>query len=82
MRLRELKQRLEQAREKGDADLATWLLEDHKFQSLMAQAESGKNGRSAEEKKVDKMLKKTSKEIYKLRKTKVAKGKPDIISFK
>ncbi|XP_032662822.1 protein kibra isoform X2 [Odontomachus brunneus] len=81
-RLRELKQRLEQAREKGDADLATWLLEDHKFQSLMAQAESGKNGRSAEEKKVDKMLKKTSKEIYKLRKTKVAKGKPDIISFK
>ncbi|KAG7206063.1 hypothetical protein KM043_003460 [Ampulex compressa] len=81
-RLRDLKQRLEQAREKGDTDLATWLLEDHKFQNLMAQAESGKNGKSAEDKKVEKMLKKTSKEIYKLRKTKAGKGKPDIISFK
>ncbi|XP_067204662.1 protein kibra isoform X2 [Linepithema humile] len=81
-RLRELKQRLEQAREKGDTDLATWLLEDQKFQNLMAQAESGKNGKSAEDKKVEKMLKKTSKEIYKLRKTKAGKGKPDIISFK
>ncbi|XP_020283351.1 protein kibra isoform X2 [Pseudomyrmex gracilis] len=81
-RLRELKQRLEQAREKGDTDLASWLLEDQKFQNLMAQAESGRNGKSAEEKKVEKMLKKTSKEIYKLRKTKAGKGKPDIISFK
>ncbi|XP_071572617.1 protein kibra [Temnothorax nylanderi] len=81
-RLRELKQRLEQAREKGDTDLATWLLEDQKFQNLIAQAESGKNGKSLEDKKVEKMLKKTSKEIYKLRKTKAGKGKPDIISFK
>ncbi|XP_025262774.1 protein kibra isoform X1 [Camponotus floridanus] len=81
-RLRELKQRLEQAREKGDTDLATWLLEDQKFQNLMVQAENGKNGKNAEEKKVEKMMKKTSKEIYKLRKTKAGKGKPDIISFK
>ncbi|XP_034952676.1 protein kibra [Chelonus insularis] len=81
-RLRELKQKLEQAREKGDTDLASWLLEDHKFQSLIAQAENEKHGKSAEDKKVEKMLKKTSKEIYKLRKTKVGKGKPDIISFK
>jgi len=81
-RLRELKQRLEQARERGDTDLATWLLEDQKFQSLIAQAESGRNGKSLEDKKVEKMLKKTSKEIYKLRKTKAGKGKPDIISFK
>lgn len=81
-RLRELKQRLEQAREKGDTDLATWLLEDQKFQNLMLQAENGRNGKNAEEKKVEKMMKKTSKEIYKLRKTKAGKGKPDIISFK
>ncbi|XP_053985871.1 protein kibra isoform X1 [Hylaeus anthracinus] len=81
-RLRELKQRLEQAREKGDTDFATWLLEDHKFQSFMAQAESGKSGKTAEDKRVEKMLKRTSKEIYKLRKTKAGKGKPDIISFK
>lgn len=81
-RLRELKQRLEQAREKGDPDMASWLLEDDKFQNLMQQAESGKNGKSVEDKKVEKMLRKTSKEIYKLRKTKAGKGKPDIISFK
>ncbi|XP_018396456.1 PREDICTED: protein kibra [Cyphomyrmex costatus] len=81
-RLRELKQRLEQARERGDTDLATWLLEDQKFQNLIAQAESGRNGKSLEDKKVEKMLKKTSKEIYKLRKTKAGKGKPDMISFK
>lgn len=82
VRLRELKQRLELAREKRDADLAAWLLEDQKFQNLMIQAENGRNGKNAEEKKVEKMMKKTSKEIYKLRKTKVGKGKPDIISFK
>lgn len=81
-RLRELKSRLEQARERGDPDMATWLLEDDKFQVLMQQAEIGKNGKSPEDKKVDKMLRKTSKEIYKLRKTKAGKGKPDIISFK
>ncbi|XP_011503552.1 PREDICTED: protein kibra [Ceratosolen solmsi marchali] len=81
-RLRELKQRLEQAREKGDVDMASWLLEDDKFQVLMQQAENGKNGKSLEDKKVEKMLRKTSKEIYKLRKTKAGKGKPDIISFK
>ncbi|XP_076627616.1 WW and C2 domain containing protein kibra isoform X2 [Colletes latitarsis] len=81
-RMRELKQRLEQAREKGDTDFTTWLLEDHKFQSFMAQAESGKSGKTAEDKRVEKMLKRTSKEIYKLRKTKAGKGKPDIISFK
>ncbi|XP_036141940.1 protein kibra [Monomorium pharaonis] len=81
-RLRELKQRMEQVREKRDADTATWLLEDQNFQTLMAQAESSRNGKSLEDKKVEKMLKKTSKEIYKLRKTKAGKGKPDIISFK
>ncbi|XP_014232669.1 protein kibra isoform X1 [Trichogramma pretiosum] len=81
-RLRDLKQRLEQAREKRDVDMANWLLEDDKFQSLMQQAEVGKNGKSVEDKKVEKMLRKTGKEIYKLRKTKVGKGKPDIISFK
>lgn len=81
-RLRELKQKLEQARERGDTDMAGWLLEDDKFQVLMQQAEINKNGKSPEDKKVEKMLKKTSKEIYKLRKTKAGKGKPDIISFK
>lgn len=77
-----MKLRLEQARENGDADVANWVMEDDKFQNLMHQAEIGKNGKSVEDKKVEKMLRKTSKEIYKLRKTKAGKGKPDIISFK
>lgn len=80
-RLRELKQRLETAKEQGDVELANWVLEDQQFQNLVAQAESCKNGKSAEERKVEKMLKKTAKEIYKLRKSKAGNGKPDVISF-
>lgn len=81
-RLRELKQRLEVAKEQGDTELATWVLEDQQFQYLIAQAENTKTCKTAEEKKVEKMLRKTSKEIYKLRKSKAGKGKPDVISFK
>ncbi|XP_014243574.1 protein kibra [Cimex lectularius] len=77
-RLRELKSRLETAREKGDVEVAAWVMEDVQFQNFVAQAD----GKSADEKKVEKLLKKTSKEIYKLRKSKAGKGKPDLISFK
>ncbi|XP_076273959.1 WW and C2 domain containing protein kibra isoform X1 [Rhynchophorus ferrugineus] len=80
LRLRELKQRLEVAKEQGDSELATYLLENQQFQNLMAQAE--KTTKTPEEKKVEKMLRKVSKEIYKLRKTKAGNGKPDVISFK
>lgn len=81
-RLRQLKERLEKAKEQGDTELAVWLLEDQQFQNLMAQAESCRTAKTVEEKKVEKMLKKVSKEIYKLRKSKAGKGKPDMISFK
>ncbi|KAG5886982.1 hypothetical protein JTB14_006623 [Gonioctena quinquepunctata] len=82
LRLRELKQRLETAKEQGDTELASYLLEDQQFQNLIAQAESSRISRTPEEKKVEKMLRKVSKEIYKLRKSKVGNGKPDLISFK
>jgi len=36
-RLRELKARLEVARERGDTELAAWVLEDQQFQNLIAQ---------------------------------------------
>ncbi|CAH0560752.1 unnamed protein product [Brassicogethes aeneus] len=81
-RLRALKDRLEQAKQQGDADFAACLLEDRQFQNLMAQAETCKSNRTQEERKVEKMLRKVSKEIYKLRKTKAGNGKPDVISFK
>lgn len=80
-RLRELKERLEAAKEQGDADMAAWVLEDQQFQVLVAQAESLKNGKTPEERKVEKMFRRTAKEIYKLRKTKAGNGKPDLISF-
>nr|XP_023013961.1 protein kibra isoform X1 [Leptinotarsa decemlineata] len=82
LRLRELKQRLETAKEQGDSELASYLLEDQQFQNLIAQAESSKTTRTPEERKLEKMLRKVSKEIYKLRKSKVGNGKPDLISFK
>ncbi|KAK9886964.1 hypothetical protein WA026_019222 [Henosepilachna vigintioctopunctata] len=81
-RLKDLKTRLERAKENGDAELASYLLEDQQFQTMISQAENCKVTRTDEEKKVDKMLKKVSKEIYKLRKTKVGNGRPDLISFK
>lgn len=81
-RLRALKGRLEKAKLEGDVELVMWLLEDEQFQNLMAQAERVKSQKSAEERKVEKMLRKVSKEIYKLRKSKAGNGKPDLISFK
>lgn len=81
-RLRDLKNRLEMAKESKDTELASWVLEDKQFQNLVAQAENDKHAKTPEEKKVEKMLKKVSQEIYKLRKTKAGNGKPDIISFR
>lgn len=81
-RLRELKQRLEVAKEQGDTELASWVLEDQQFQNLVAQVENNKIVKTIEEKKIEKMLRKVSREIYKLRKTKAGNGKPDLISFR
>lgn len=82
MRLRELKTRLERAKENGDTELASYLLEDQHFQELITRVENSKTTKTDQEKKVEKMLRRVSKEIYKLRKTKAGNGKPDLISFK
>lgn len=71
-----------QVRARGDAELAALVLEDQQFQFLIAQAESSIQPKSQDDKRVEKMLRKTAKEIYKLRKSKAGKGKPDVISFK
>ncbi|XP_048526075.1 protein kibra isoform X1 [Dendroctonus ponderosae] len=80
LRLRELKQRLEVAKEQGNTEFTAFMLENQQFQSLVAEAE--RPTKTQEEKRVEKMLRKVSREIYKLRKTKAGNGKPDIISFK
>ncbi|XP_035790458.1 protein kibra-like isoform X2 [Anopheles albimanus] len=77
-RLRELKYRLEQARDNNDVKVATWALENEDFLKLVKSV----NTATPEERQLAKLLMKTSKEIYKLRKTKVGKGKLDSISFK
>lgn len=78
-RLRELKQRLENARDANDTKIATWALENEDFKSMVDTYNTSNN---VEDKKMQKLLRKTSKEIYKLRKTKVGKNQPDMISFK
>lgn len=78
-RLRDLKIKLEQARDANDTKIAAWALENEEFKHMV---ESFTGANSEEDKKVNKLLRKTSKEIYKLRKTKVGKNKPDMISFK
>ncbi|XP_059481986.1 protein kibra [Neocloeon triangulifer] len=81
-RLKELKDRMEMAKTSRDSDSAVWILEDEQFQRFMVQAESEKRPKTHDEKRVDKMIKKTSKELYKLRKSRAGQGKPDVISFK
>uniref|UniRef100_A0A336MQG5 CSON005429 protein n=1 Tax=Culicoides sonorensis TaxID=179676 RepID=A0A336MQG5_CULSO len=79
VRLRELKQRLEQARDNNDTKIATWALENEQLQKIVDAVQSQTN---PETKHMQKLLHKTSKEIYKLRKTKACKGQPDVTSFK
>lgn len=76
-KLRELKQRLEQARDANDVQIANWALENEEFKTLVHACTHNE-----EDKRVQKLLRKTSKEVYRLRKAKVDKTKPDMISFK
>ncbi|XP_055679801.1 protein kibra isoform X2 [Lutzomyia longipalpis] len=77
-KLRDLKQRLEQARDANDAKVAAWALENEDFQKLVESADP----KTPDDKKLQKLMHKKSKEIYKLRKTRLGKGQPDIVSFK
>ena len=50
--------------------------------ALLFQLEEKTGQKSYEEKRMEKLLRKTAKEIYKLRKTKSIKGQLDVQSFK
>lgn len=78
-KLKNLKQRLEQAVDAKDDKIAAWAVENEDFQRLVEKVDTNN---STEDKKLKKLLHKTSKEIYKLRKTRLPKGQPDITSFK
>merc|ERR1711971_650403 len=81
-RLRQIKSKMEEARDMGGSELPAWFHQDEKFQALLASLEFKKGQKSLEEKRIEKLLKKHAKEIYKLRKTKSIKGQLDVQSFK
>merc|ERR1719350_1369614 len=81
-RLRQIKTKMEEAKAKGDKELPLWFQEDEKFQILLASLDEKTGQKSYEEKRMEKLLRKTAKEIYKLRKTKSIKGQLDVQSFK
>jgi len=82
-RLRVLKEELENAKAAGDSKRMNLLLDDTRLQDLFQNLPPVMDqGQGSENLKMEKLLKKTSREIYKLRKSKTPRGKPDIMSFK
>ncbi|XP_078415545.1 protein WWC3 isoform X2 [Cetorhinus maximus] len=68
--LRELKQRLEESRIRGQADLPQWILRDERFRNLLKEAERQAKQTKSEhrqEQAAEKMLRKAAKEVYQLR---------------
>eukprot|EP00062_Callorhinchus_milii_P020816 gi/632976970/ref/XP_007905087.1/ PREDICTED: protein WWC2 [Callorhinchus milii] len=68
--LRELKNRLEEVKAKGETELPSWVLEDDRFQKLLKQAEKQAEQTKEEQKqewKAEKLMKKASKEVCRLR---------------
>merc|ERR1719325_231166 len=81
-RLRQIKRQMEEAKDKGEKELPKWLQEDDKFQYLLASLEEKSAQKTSEERRMEKLLKKTAKEMYKLRRSKSLKGQLDVQSFK
>lgn len=83
-RLKLLKEQLESAKEAGDSEKMSSLLDDERLQQLFREMPITNINvvQGKETTKMEKLLKRTSREIYKLRKSKTPRGKPDLISFK
>jgi hypothetical protein len=83
--LKVLKDQLEAAKLAGDNEKMNSLLEDERLQECFQHPLTPIDPLSAQGKesiKMEKLLKKTSREIYKLRKSRIPRGKPDLVSFK
>ncbi|XP_059500837.1 protein WWC2-like isoform X1 [Stegostoma tigrinum] len=68
--LRELKNRLEEVKAKGETELPVWVLEDERFQRLLKQAEKQAEQTKEEQKqewKAEKLMRKATKEVCRLR---------------
>ncbi|XP_059079146.1 protein kibra-like isoform X2 [Tigriopus californicus] len=84
-RLKDIKDKLESERGKGNKELPMWFQEQENLQQIMSklQTDNQSVSKSKEEKRIEKMLRKTDRDIYKLRKMKTAsKGQLDILAFK
>lgn len=79
-RLREMKRRLEDTKARGETEIPAWLADDEQLRQVLAVADRQASRQTVEEKKTEKLLKKTSREIYRLRKSR--KKQPDMAFFK
>ncbi|KAL1433075.1 hypothetical protein MTO96_002045 [Rhipicephalus appendiculatus] len=79
-RLREMKRRLEDTKARGETEIPAWLADDERLRQVLAAADRQASKQTVEEKKTEKLLKKTSREIYRLRKSR--KKQPDMAFFK
>lgn len=79
-RLREMKRRLEDTRARGQTEVPAWLADDEQLRQVLALADRQATRQTVEEKKTEKLLKKTSREIYRLRKSR--KKQPDMAFFR
>ncbi|XP_042223436.1 protein kibra-like isoform X2 [Homarus americanus] len=78
--LRSLKTQLESV--KNSPDPPSWLADQTTMTSVLTQATKGGGVKSPEDRRMEKMLRKTSREIHKLRNSKTPRGQPDVVSFK
>eukprot|EP00095_Tigriopus_kingsejongensis_P003652 maker-scaffold11_size778918-snap-gene-0.11 protein:Tk03652 transcript:maker-scaffold11_size778918-snap-gene-0.11-mRNA-1 annotation:"protein kibra-like isoform 1" len=84
-RLKDIKRKLELDQEGGSKELPSWFQEHEQFQQMMSkvQGDSQPTSKSKDDRRIEKMLKKTDRDIYKLRKMKTAsKGQLDVLAFK
>lgn len=64
----------------GETEIPSWLADDERLRQVLAAADRQASKQTVEEKKTEKLLKKTSREIYRLRKSR--KKQPDMSFFK
>ncbi|XP_076129725.1 protein KIBRA [Alosa pseudoharengus] len=65
--LRELKQQLETARQQGQQQLPDWVRHDHRFHTLLKQAERQTAEELQQEQRVERMMRVAAKDVHKIR---------------
>ncbi|KAK3523693.1 hypothetical protein QTP70_008627 [Hemibagrus guttatus] len=79
--LRQLKEQMESARQRGQRSLPAWVQEDERFRLLLTQAEKQTQEEQLQEKRVEKMMRAAAKEVHKIRGQSRKEG-PEVQSFR